>query len=264
MAQTANDHFKQAREAVKSFEDINQKIKNAVKDLISDGAKSDVSSSNHKDLSELRSKIPEKRLNLSHAMHRWIELDEKNNDRYFEIVESIPDSKRFITLIEEFLQLKIEINGLSHFISSQDQALLMFSRQLKKANYGTHEKEEAQNTRVEVEALNGLSTKLQTSRDTLIELDKNMLELASISKMIEARVKTEIDMKQKFSQNTRKPYKAQNLIDVSEIDSIFDDLESQSLGGIYLNFVSLGMLVVIGASVMIWIKLNSFESKHRM
>jgi hypothetical protein len=54
------------------------------------------------------------------------------------------------------------------------------------------------------------------------------------------------------------------LYDMSEIDKIFDDLELNiGSGKGWSNFlINLGMVAVILAAGMMWIKLNSYQSKN--
>jgi hypothetical protein len=59
------------------------------------------------------------------------------------------------------------------------------------------------------------------------------------------------------------------LYDMSDIDQIFDDMESKVGGGLSILgnslgslMINLGMIAVILASAFMWLKLNSYETKN--
>ena len=53
--------------------------------------------------------------------------------------------------------------------------------------------------------------------------------------------------------------------DMREIDEIFNEMETQVIssgGGTSALIVNIGMGLVIAASVVLWLKMNSFETKN--
>ena len=113
----ANFHFQEARK-VKADQEISlKKTEIQFKDLLHMRKQGSLQDLNRSNFTILYQVIPNEHQNLIHMHHKVVSVDQTNQDRYFEMINNLPDQTKVKDQATQVLELRRELDKVSKEIS---------------------------------------------------------------------------------------------------------------------------------------------------
>ena len=212
--------------------------------------------------------IPQQHNHVQHRLNELVTDFESGNALYFETMKGLPSKLDYNALKEKLFNFKLLLDNFNTQIEKESKSLTDYEKLLKQIKYSSN----LQKGLSQREVNNHQTQKLKSD---LLQIDSGLQAMATqfqdyqqALQTLSAKIKQEAGFTEKLESQRKKFAKEQSEkidYDMREIDDFFNQMELSVVttgAGLSTLLVRAGMIMVIAFSVLLWFKMNKYETKN--